>query len=206
MAHSGSEARFAEVRDIIEVCCKREAQALARFAGAAAPEAADLLGDAWLGVVAAERCWKPESGASFRTFAGLKIHWAIANVKRAYGAERGMNERRHPRSFEARRTVASALRLDAAPGNGLGDPLVQLIADGGAMSPVDAAEVRDIAEVALNALAPRLRRLAEGYYIRGETLAEWALAEGISESRASHLLRRLLARLAAMRGALSVDD
>lgn len=193
-----SEELYAIFAERLRSATQAEARRFQRRKGAYKPEPEELLGDAWLGVLAADRCWREDGGASFAAYGAARIEFALAEARRVHAQRTGNSETRMRANREARKAVSSALPLDAPLGNGRGT-VGDGIEDAAAPQPAEVAEQRDIAEQALEALPPRLRSLAVWHFYYGGTLLAWGKANGVSESRAAHLLRKAKVQLSQMR-------
>lgn len=193
-----SEELYALFAERLRAATQAEARRFQRRKGAYKPEPEELLGDAWMGVLAADRCWREDGGASFAVYGSTRIEFALTEARRVCAMRSGSNETRMPANREARKAVSSAMPLDAPLKAGRGT-VGDGIEDYSVPQPAEVAEKRDIAEQALKALPPRLRSVAVWHFYHGGTLLAWGQANGVSESRVAHLLRKAKVKLGQMR-------
>ena len=193
-----SEELYAIFAERLRSATQAEARRFQRRKGAYKPEPEELLGDAWMGVLAADRCWRDDGGASFAAYGAARIEFALAEARRVHAQRTGHSETRMQANREARKAVSSAMPLDAPLKAGRGT-VGDGIEDAAAPQPAEVAEKRDIAGRALEALPPRLRSVAVWHFYHGGTLLAWGKANGVSESRAAHLLKQAKVQLSQMR-------
>lgn len=193
-----SEELYALFAERLSAATNAEAGRFRRRKGAYQPAPEELLSDAWLGVLAADRCWREEAGASFMSYGSSRIDYALAEARRVHAQRTGHSETRMQANREARKAVSSAMPLDAPLKAGRGT-VGDGIEDAAAPQPAEVAEKRDIAGRALEALPPRLRSVAVWHFYHGGTLLAWGEANGVSESRAAQLLKQAKGKLSQMR-------
>jgi len=158
----------------------RLARTLPRFVDADALES-----DAMLGLVQAARTFDPDRGASFATYACVRIRGAMLD---------GLRERQHLRQTEVPLVFLSLDKPIGRDGDGRPATLGDVLPNG--EEPVGAeAETRETIAAMLRRAGPRDAQDLEDHYLHGITQEDIAARRGLSPSRISQRLKAARLRL-----------
>lgn len=168
--------------DLLVACAVRAAQGTR---GRVTPE--EFLGPGWEGIVQAARSWNPDGGASFRTWAKLRIHGAMRDYMRTLDWC-SVSERRRAR--DEGREVARLIDLTSAAirlGRNFHEPAARPEPEGAA----------ELATAVMRSLPRLQRRVGWLYWVEGRTLREIGIDVHLTESRCSQILGEARRQLGA---------
>jgi RNA polymerase sigma factor for flagellar operon FliA len=159
----------------------------------------ELEQEGWIGLAQARKAWRPDGGASLKTFAGPRVRGRLMDYLR----DLDPLSRKHREQIQA--GLLPAVRIGSldrqAPYAGDDDEGEhgRTLADqlGRRHAGFEQLERRDYVRGLLATLRPPRRRLLELYYLEGMTMKEVGVRLGVSESRISQMHTQIMEDLRA---------